>query len=378
MKLLKKSISFLVILAMLFSMCITSVFAAETVYSNYHNIYGKIELEDDTVKIENGAIIKAYIYADTNSFGSENVTAFHLLGSVSDNLEIISSGLAADEALLKLPADESPSSAIPEEYADFDTMLHNSKTTGQTIDFTAVVFKNSEGNAIVPDEDGFAKLIWLELKVIGSGDLKINLDDSFVKHTFTTDNAKKHCMTDVSFSKKGYAENDDGVTLPSGTVVGGGGVVSNKTDGKITDVTPKNVKDTETTIDEENKTITIEVPFGTDLTNVTLDVDYVGKSISIKKGEAVDLSEPFEIKVIGSNGKEIAYTINVKHKMSDTPVVPGDGIIFSDVEVDRRSHDMIKDLYPRYLFTMDMLLQKRDGVNHLNIVDFIYNNKNLL
>lgn len=38
---------------------------------------------------------------------------------------------------------------------------------------------------------------------------------------------------------------------------------------------------------------------------------------------------------------------------------------------------MIKDLYPRYLFTMDMLLQKRDGVNHLNIVDFIYNNKNL-
>lgn len=38
---------------------------------------------------------------------------------------------------------------------------------------------------------------------------------------------------------------------------------------------------------------------------------------------------------------------------------------------------MIKELYPRYLFTMDMLLQKRDGVNHVNIVDFIYNNKNL-
>lgn len=38
---------------------------------------------------------------------------------------------------------------------------------------------------------------------------------------------------------------------------------------------------------------------------------------------------------------------------------------------------MIKELYPRYLFTMDMLLQKRDGVNHENIVDFIYNNKSL-
>lgn len=38
---------------------------------------------------------------------------------------------------------------------------------------------------------------------------------------------------------------------------------------------------------------------------------------------------------------------------------------------------VIKDLYPRYLFTMDLLLQKKDGINHLNIVDFIYNNKNL-
>lgn len=37
----------------------------------------------------------------------------------------------------------------------------------------------------------------------------------------------------------------------------------------------------------------------------------------------------------------------------------------------------IKELYPRYLFTMDLLLQKRDGINHLNLVDFIYNNKNL-
>ena len=38
---------------------------------------------------------------------------------------------------------------------------------------------------------------------------------------------------------------------------------------------------------------------------------------------------------------------------------------------------LIKELYPRYLFTMDILLQKRDGINHLNLVDFIYNNKKL-
>ena len=46
-------------------------------------------------------------------------------------------------------------------------------------------------------------------------------------------------------------------------------------------------------------------------------------------------------------------------------------------EREYRPFYMIKELYPRYLFTMDMLLQKRDGVKHENIVDFIYNNKTL-
>lgn len=52
----------------------------------------------------------------------------------------------------------------------------------------------------------------------------------------------------------------------------------------------------------------------------------------------------------------------------------------SNPETEEREYKpfyMIKDSYPRYLFTMDMLLQKRDGINHLNIVDFIYNNNNL-
>ena len=46
-------------------------------------------------------------------------------------------------------------------------------------------------------------------------------------------------------------------------------------------------------------------------------------------------------------------------------------------EREYRPFYMIKELYPRYLFTMDLLLQKRDGIIHENIVDFIYNNKNL-
>ena len=52
----------------------------------------------------------------------------------------------------------------------------------------------------------------------------------------------------------------------------------------------------------------------------------------------------------------------------------------SNKETEEREYKpfyMIKELYPRYLFTMDLLLQKRDGINHVNIVDFLYNNKTL-
>lgn len=37
----------------------------------------------------------------------------------------------------------------------------------------------------------------------------------------------------------------------------------------------------------------------------------------------------------------------------------------------------IRDNYPKYLFTMDQLLQKRDGILHYNIIDFISENKEL-
>ena len=38
----------------------------------------------------------------------------------------------------------------------------------------------------------------------------------------------------------------------------------------------------------------------------------------------------------------------------------------------------IKELYPRYLFVLDLILQKNiDGINNVNIVDFIYNNEDL-
>ena len=37
----------------------------------------------------------------------------------------------------------------------------------------------------------------------------------------------------------------------------------------------------------------------------------------------------------------------------------------------------IKDNFPKYLFTTDTLLQKRDGILHLNMIDFIKDNKML-
>ncbi|MBE7037652.1 MAG: S-layer homology domain-containing protein [Ruminococcaceae bacterium] len=345
MKLINKFVSITIILAMLFSMCVVATVSAEsTFYSVYANeIGGKIELEDAEIKIENGTTFKVYVYADMNSVEKAKVTAFHLLGSVSSNLEIVDSGFAANEAILNLEATDTPAADIPADYQDFETMLHNSKTTGTTIDFTAVVFKNTENNAIDVDEDGFAKLIWIELKAKGNGTYKINLDDSFVKYDFTTEDTKKLCMTGVSFSKSSLPMGDDGTTVPSGTVTGGGGYISGKKDGKIHDVEVDKIDDATVTIDEENKIIKIEVPEGTDLANLSFTFDYDGKEISVKNGEIVDVTEPIEVKVTGTNNKETTYSLEVAHKVAG-PDDAEEGI-FADVELGRWSYDMIKDMY---------------------------------
>ncbi len=38
---------------------------------------------------------------------------------------------------------------------------------------------------------------------------------------------------------------------------------------------------------------------------------------------------------------------------------------------------MIRDNYPKYLLTVDTLLQKRDGIIHKNIIEFISSDENL-
>ena len=52
----------------------------------------------------------------------------------------------------------------------------------------------------------------------------------------------------------------------------------------------------------------------------------------------------------------------------------------ADEKVEEREYKPfyeIKNMYPKYLFTSDILLQDRDGVINVNIADFIYNNKEL-
>lgn len=46
-------------------------------------------------------------------------------------------------------------------------------------------------------------------------------------------------------------------------------------------------------------------------------------------------------------------------------------------EREYRPFTKIRDNYPKYLFTTDILLQKRDGIKHVNMVDFIKKNETL-
>lgn len=46
-------------------------------------------------------------------------------------------------------------------------------------------------------------------------------------------------------------------------------------------------------------------------------------------------------------------------------------------EREYRPLEHIADGYPKYLLTMDRLLQRRNGIRHLNLIDMIINNEEL-
>lgn len=57
---------------------------------------------------------------------------------------------------------------------------------------------------------------------------------------------------------------------------------------------------------------------------------------------------------------QVAYTINESKATEDREYSP---------------LEMIKDNYPKYVMTTDYLLQKRNGINHINILEFINEHK---
>lgn len=57
---------------------------------------------------------------------------------------------------------------------------------------------------------------------------------------------------------------------------------------------------------------------------------------------------------------QVAYTIALSKETEDR---------------EYRPLENIKDNYPRYVITTDYLLQQRSGISHVNIIDFITNNK---
>ena len=58
---------------------------------------------------------------------------------------------------------------------------------------------------------------------------------------------------------------------------------------------------------------------------------------------------------------QVAYTILESKKTEDREYTP---------------LELIKDNYPKYVLTTDLLIQKRNGINHANIAEFIRNNLN--
>ena len=87
---------------MIISIVSVSVFAANS-YSGFNPITGAITLEDSTIEINKDDTFKVYVSVNLDAVSKDKVTAFHILGTLSDNLEIVSSGFADDENLTKIP-----------------------------------------------------------------------------------------------------------------------------------------------------------------------------------------------------------------------------------------------------------------------------------
>lgn len=68
------------------------------------------------------------------------------------------------------------------------------------------------------------------------------------------------------------------------------------------------------------------------------------------------------------------YTYIQIVKTIDNGIVNEKGIPITE-EREYRPLENIKNNYPKYVLTLDYLLQHRNGIKHENIIKFIHNNK---
>lgn len=71
------------------------------------------------------------------------------------------------------------------------------------------------------------------------------------------------------------------------------------------------------------------------------------------------------------------YTYIQIAKIIDNGIVNDKGIPVTE-EREYRPLESIKDNYPKYVLTLDYLLQQRNGIKHDNIVKFIFDKKDFI
>lgn len=71
------------------------------------------------------------------------------------------------------------------------------------------------------------------------------------------------------------------------------------------------------------------------------------------------------------------YTYIQIAKTIDNGIVSDKGIPVTE-EREYRPLESIKDNYPKYVLTLDYLLQQRNGIKHDNIVKFIFDKKDFI
>ena len=95
-----------------------------------------------------------------------------------------------------------------------------------------------------------------------------------------------------------------------------------------------------------------------------------GYSVSI--GKVGKLEVDFIVRGINNN-----YAYIQVAKTIDNGIVNDKGIPVTE-EREYRPLESIRDNYPKYVLTLDYLLQQRNGIKHENIIKFIHNNKDFV